>query len=106
MSFYKSKWWKESIGYQIYIKSFKDSNDDGIGDLNGIIEKLDYLKDLGIDFLWICPFYQSPMVDNGYDVSDFFKVDSSFGTIKDFKNLVKEKKKDEDYRRFNLKPDE
>lgn len=93
MSFHKSKWWKESIGYQIYIKSFKDSNDDGIGDLNGIIEKLDYLKDLGIDFLWICPFYQSPMVDNGYDVSDFFKVDSSFGTIKDFKNLVKEAKK-------------
>lgn len=90
MSFYEKKWWKEAIGYEIYLKSFKDSNNDGIGDLNGIREKLDYLKDLGVTLLWICPFYKSPMDDNGYDVSDYFTVDPAFGTLDDMKNLIKE----------------
>lgn len=89
----KRKWYDESIGYQIYIKSFYDSNGDGIGDLNGISGKLDYLKDIGVDFIWITPFYKSPMDDNGYDVSDFYRVDRSFGNINDFKNLSKECKK-------------
>lgn len=93
MSFYNRKWWKEAIGYQIYIKSFKDSNNDGIGDINGIIQKLDYFVNLGINLLWICPFYQSPMDDNGYDVSDYYQVDPLFGTIEDFKNLIKEANK-------------
>ena len=88
--FYKSTWWKEAVGYQIYLKSFKDSNNDGIGDLNGIKEKLPYLKDLGITLIWICPFYKSPMDDNGYDVSDFYDVDPSFGTLDDMKSLIKE----------------
>src|SRR5690554_1570178 len=90
---YKEDWWKESVGYQIYLKSFKDSNNDGIGDLNGIKEKLDYFKFLGVNLLWICPFYASPMIDNGYDVSDYLKVDPSYGTIDDFKDLIKEAKK-------------
>lgn len=95
MSFYERKWWKESVGYQIYLKSFKDTNNDSFGDLKGITEKLDYLKNLGINLLWICPFYRSPMVDNGYDVSDFLSVDETFGTIEDFKELVKEADKRE-----------
>lgn len=90
MSFYKPYWWKEAVGYQIYLKSFKDSNDDGIGDINGIREKLDYLKDLGVTLLWICPFYKSPMDDNGYDVSDYYDIDPSFGTLDDMKLLIKE----------------
>ncbi|MFA7417689.1 MAG: alpha-amylase family glycosyl hydrolase, partial [Acholeplasma sp.] len=69
-----NKWWMEAIGYQIYIKSFKDGNNDGIGDLKGITEKLDYLHLLGVNLLWITPFYDSPMDDNGYDVRDYFKV--------------------------------
>ena len=87
------KWWKEAIGYQIYLKSFKDSNNDGIGDINGIKEKLPYLKELGITLLWICPFYKSPMDDNGYDVSDFYDIDPSFGTLKDMKALIQEAKR-------------
>lgn len=83
------KWWKEAIGYQIYLKSFKDSNGDGIGDINGIKEKLPYLKELGINLLWICPFYKSPMDDNGYDVADFYDIDPSFGTLDDMKALIK-----------------
>lgn len=82
------KWWMECIGYQIYPKSFYDSNHDGIGDLNGIIEKLDYLKDLGVNLLWICPFYDSPMHDNGYDVRNFFDVEKSFGTMEDCHKLI------------------
>lgn len=81
-------WWKNSVGYQIYIKSFYDSNADGVGDLNGIIEKLDYIKSLGVDFIWICPFYDSPMDDNGYDVRDYFKIATSYGTMTDFARLV------------------
>lgn len=86
------KWWMESVGYQIYPKSFKDTNDDGIGDLNGIYEKLPYLKELGINLIWIGPFYDSPMDDNGYDVRDFFKVSKEFGTLDDFKRVVRRAK--------------
>lgn len=67
----EKKWWKESVVYQIYPRSFKDSNGDGIGDINGITEKLDYLKELGIDVIWLSPVYQSPNDDNGYDISDY-----------------------------------
>jgi glycosidase len=83
-------WWKKAIGYIIYPSAFKDSNGDGIGDLQGIISKLDYLKDLGVDLLWICPFFKSPMDDNGYDVSDYRKVDPRFGDNYDFDLLIKE----------------
>ncbi len=82
------KWWMESVGYQIYIKSFYDANNDGIGDLKGITKKLPYLHLLGINLIWITPFYDSPMDDNGYDVRDFFKVAPEYGTIDDFKELL------------------
>ena len=84
----KTQWWKNAVGYQIYPRSFKDSNGDGIGDLRGIIEKLDYIHRLGVDCLWICPFYRSPMDDNGYDVSDFYDIDPTFGTLADAKELI------------------
>lgn len=87
------KWWKKSVAYQIYPKSFKDSNGDGIGDLNGITEKLDYLKRLGIDVIWISPMYASPMVDNGYDISDYYKVNPMFGTNQDMEKLLEEAQK-------------
>ena len=67
----EKNWWKEAVGYQIYPRSFQDSNGDGIGDIQGIIERLDYLKELGIDLIWISPMYQSPNDDNGYDISDY-----------------------------------
>ncbi len=82
------KWWMESVGYQIYPKSFYDSNSDGIGDLKGIDSKLDYLKDLGVNLIWICPFYDSPMDDNGYDVRHFFDVAKEFGNMDDVKQLI------------------
>ncbi|EOC1286574.1 alpha-glucosidase [Cronobacter sp. JZ38] len=84
----KGRWWKEATAYQIYPRSFKDSNGDGIGDLNGIIEKLDYLKDLGIDLIWICPMYPSPNDDNGYDISDYQGIMAEFGTMADFDRLL------------------
>lgn len=87
------KWWKEGVAYQIYPKSFCDSNGDGIGDLRGIISKLDYLAHLGINILWLCPVYQSPMDDNGYDVSDYYQIATEFGTIEEFKELLTEAKK-------------
>ncbi len=87
------KWWKEAVFYQIYPKSFKDSNGDGIGDLKGITLKLDYLKALGVDALWLCPIYDSPLDDNGYDIRDYKKVLKEFGTMEDFDNLVTELKK-------------
>ena len=86
----EKKWWQSSVIYQIYPRSFKDSNGDGIGDLNGIISKLDYLKDLGIDVIWICPIYKSPNDDNGYDISDYHDIMEDFGTIEDFENLLSE----------------
>ncbi len=83
--------WKESaVCYQVYPRSFKDSNHDGIGDIPGIIEKLDYLKDLGIDVIWVSPFYKSPNADNGYDISDYQDIMDEFGTIEDCKQLIKE----------------
>jgi oligo-1,6-glucosidase len=84
----KKQWWMETVGYQIYPRSYKDTNGDGVGDLPGIIEKLDYIADLGVNLIWICPFYQSPMDDNGYDVSDFYDVDPLFGTLEDAKKLI------------------
>lgn len=83
-------WWKKEIVYQIYPRSFKDSNGDGIGDLNGIIEKLDYIKDLGIKVVWISPIFPSPMADFGYDVSDYTGIHPLFGTMEDFDNLLNE----------------
>lgn len=81
-------WWKEATIYQIYPRSFCDSNADGIGDLQGIIQKLDHLKELGVDALWLSPIYQSPDDDNGYDISDYFDIHEDFGTIDDFDELV------------------
>ena len=81
-------WWKESVVYQVYPRSFKDSNGDGIGDINGIIEKLDYLKNLGIDVIWISPIYKSPNDDNGYDISDYRDIMIEFGTMQDFDILL------------------
>jgi oligo-1,6-glucosidase len=83
------KWWKEKVVYQIYPRSFKDANDDGIGDLRGIIEKLDYIKNLGIDVVWLNPIYESPNDDMGYDVSDYRAIMSEFGTMEDFDTLLK-----------------
>ena len=83
-------WWKELVGYQIYPRSFKDSNGDGIGDLNGIIEKLDYLKELGIDLIWVSPFFKSPNDDNGYDISDYKDILEEFGNMSDFDRLLAE----------------
>lgn len=84
----QEKWWKKAVGYQIYPRSFSDSNNDGIGDLRGIINKLDYINSLGVNLIWVSPFYQSPMDDNGYDVSDYYKVDPIFGTLEDAKELI------------------
>ncbi len=81
--------WEESIGYQIYLKSFKDSNSDGIGDINGVIEKLGYIKSLGVDFIWLSPFYDSPMDDNGYDIRDYYNILKEYGTMQDVDNLIK-----------------
>ena len=86
----KRKWWQKEIVYQIYPRSFCDSNGDGIGDLQGIISKLDYLKDLGVTMLWICPCYKSPMDDNGYDISDYKKIADEFGTMEDMEELIAE----------------
>jgi alpha-glucosidase len=85
----KKIWWKEAVGYQIYPRSFQDSNGDGIGDLQGIIQRLDYIKDLGIDVIWICPMYKSPNDDNGYDISDYQDIMAEFGTMADFDLLLK-----------------
>ena len=89
----EKKWWKESVVYQIYPRSFCDSNGDGIGDLKGITSKLDYLKNLGVTMLWICPCYESPMADNGYDISDYKKIADEFGTMEDMDELINEAKK-------------
>lgn len=84
------KWWRDEVIYQIYPKSFRDSNGDGIGDIRGITEKLDYLEDLGVTMLWICPVYQSPMDDNGYDVSDYMALAPEFGDMDDLDELIRE----------------
>lgn len=84
----KRNWWKESVAYQVYPRSFNDSNGDGIGDLPGLIEKLDYLENLGIDVIWLSPMYPSPNDDNGYDISDYKGIMSEFGTMNDFDQLL------------------
>lgn len=89
----KTKWWQNEIVYQIYPRSFCDSNGDGIGDLKGITSKLGYLKNLGVTMLWICPCYESPMADNGYDISDYKKIADEFGTMEDMDELIEEAKK-------------
>lgn len=89
----KTKWWQNEIVYQIYPRSFCDSNGDGIGDLKGITSKLAYLKNLGVTMLWICPCYESPMADNGYDISDYKKIADEFGTMEDMDELIEEAKK-------------
>ena len=86
-------WWKGKVAYQIYPKSFKDSNGDGVGDLKGITEKLDYLQRLGIDILWLSPIYKSPFIDQGYDISDYCAIDPIFGTMEDMEELIEEGKK-------------
>ena len=89
---YQPKWWKEAVVYQVYPRSFKDSNGDGIGDLKGITSKLDYLKSLGVDVIWLSPHYDSPNADNGYDIRDYRKVMKEFGTMEDFDELLKQVK--------------
>ena len=84
----KHVWWKESVVYQIYPRSFADSNGDGIGDLNGITAHLDYLKTLGVDVLWLSPIYASPNDDNGYDISDYRAIMKDFGTMDDFDRML------------------
>ena len=93
----KRKWWHGKVAYQIYPKSFQDTNGDGIGDLRGVINRLDYLKDLGIDIIWLSPIYQSPFVDQGYDISDYYKIDETFGTMEEFDELLREAKKRDMY---------
>lgn len=88
-----NKWWKNAVIYQIYPKSFQDSNGDGYGDIRGIISRLDYLKDLGIDAVWISPMYCSPQDDNGYDISDYQNIDPMFGTLDDMDELIREAEK-------------
>ena len=91
------KWWHDKTAYQIYPKSFYDSNGDGIGDIPGIISKLDYLHDLGIDIIWLSPCYCSPLADEGYDISDYYKIDPRFGTMEDMEQLIAEAKKRDMY---------
>ena len=93
----EKKWWHDKVAYQIYPKSFYDSNGDGIGDLQGIIRKLDYLKDLGADILWISPIYPSPFADQGYDISDYYNIDPAFGTMEDMDELIREAQKRDMY---------
>ena len=89
----KKQWWHDKVAYQIYPKSFYDSNGDGIGDLPGIISKLDYLKDLGVDIIWLSPIYKSPLADEGYDIADYYSIDPRFGTMEDMERLIQETKK-------------
>ena len=89
----EKKWWHDKVAYQIYPKSFMDSNGDGIGDLQGIISRLDYLKDLGVDILWLSPIYKSPLADEGYDISDYYAIDPRFGSMQDMEELIAEAKK-------------
>ena len=93
----KRKWWHDKVAYQIYPKSFLDTNGDGIGDLRGIISKLDYLKELGIDIIWLSPIYKSPFIDQGYDISDYYKIAEEFGTMEEFDELLAEAKKRDMY---------
>lgn len=93
----QKKWWHDKVAYQIYPKSFCDTNGDGIGDLRGIISKLDYLKELGVDIIWLSPIYKSPFVDQGYDISDYYAIAEEFGTMEEFDELLAETKKRDMY---------
>ena len=93
----KKEWWQEKVAYQIYPKSFKDTKGNGIGDIKGIIEKLDYLKELGIDIIWISPCFLSPLADQGYDIADYYKIDPRFGSNEDMEELIAEAKKRDMY---------
>lgn len=86
-------WYKDAIIYEVNVKSFFDKNKDGIGDFKGITEKLDYIQNLGINTLWLLPFFASPLKDDGYDISDYYHIHPSYGTIKNFKKFIKECKK-------------
>ena len=87
---HNAPWWKNALIYQIYPRSFQDSDGDGVGDLNGIVQRLDYLADLGVDAIWLCPVYRSPQDDNGYDISDYCDIDPVFGTLADMERLIRE----------------
>ena len=89
----ETDWWKNAVIYEVYPRSFQDTNGDGIGDLNGITSRLDYLKDLGVDAIWLTPVYPSPQVDFGYDISDYRNIDPQYGTLADFDRLVAEARK-------------
>ena len=89
----RQAWWQDTVIYEVYPRSFKDSNGDGIGDLNGITSRLDYLQNLGVNAIWITPCFPSPQVDFGYDVSDYENIDPMYGTLADFDRLVAEAKK-------------
>ena len=105
----KRSWWKESVVYQIYPRSFKDSNGDGIGDLRGIIEKLDHLKDLGISAVWLSPVYQSPNDDGGYDISNYQDIAAEFGTLADWDEMVAgmhQRERGEEQRGLRARPDD
>ena len=93
----KKQWWHDKVAYQIYPKSFYDSNADGIGDIPGIIQKLDYLKELGVDIIWLSPCYVSPLADQGYDIADYYQIDPRFGTMDDMERLIAEAKKRQMY---------
>src|SRR5690606_18736812 len=84
------QWWQNAVVYQIYPKSFKDTTGSGTGDIQGIIEKLDYLQELGVDVLWLTPIYKSPQRDNGYDISDYYQIYKEYGTMEDFDRLLAE----------------
>ncbi|WP_316496823.1 alpha-amylase family glycosyl hydrolase, partial [Enterococcus faecium] len=86
----KNKWWKSAVIYQIYPRSFQDTNGDGIGDIPGILSRLDYLENLGINAIWLSPVYESPNDDNGYDISDYRKIGAEYGTMADMDLLIKE----------------
>src|SRR5699024_1282441 len=86
----EKRWWKEAVAYQIYPRSFMDSNGDGIGDIQGVISRVDYLKDLGIDVSWMSPICHSPNVDNGYDISDYQAISKEYGSMEDFDELLYE----------------
>lgn len=93
----QKKWWHGKVAYQIYPKSFLDTTGSGTGDLRGIISKLDYLKDLGVDIIWLSPCYCSPLADQGYDISDYYNIDPRFGTMEDMDTLLAEAKKRDMY---------
>jgi hypothetical protein len=83
-------WYKDAVIYELHIKAFYDSNDDGIGDFNGLMDKLDYLEDLGVTTIWLLPFYPSPLKDDGYDIADYYSINSAYGNMEEFKKLLEE----------------